>query len=231
MGPKLKFCPTCGKPLLWADQVGGFCPDCGYVGGYAPGAGTHGAGAPRPSQPQTEPASPSPSAQQSSPASVQRLQPAGGPADECPRFFNWGAFSLPFIWSLAMKLWTWAAVIGGLAFVGIILFFVFIISMVGSFSQSKPPDSLLMWILLTTGYQCLSFLINLGISVYLGVDGNRLAWKGRGLTSAAAFRAEQKTWAIIGLSVLALIVVWFVANAAIGLSSFPGMPGSASGGT
>ena len=51
----------------------------------------------------------------------------------------------------------------------------------------------------------LSFIpfLGLGMSVYLGVKGNELAWKNRQFTSLDQFRQIQKTWSYWGIALFA----------------------------
>ncbi len=52
----------------------------------------------------------------------------------------------------------------------------------------------------------ISFLV---IAIYLGMNGNRLAWEKRKFASVEQFRATEKVWAIVGLVFFILGIIAF----------------------
>jgi hypothetical protein len=102
-----------------------------------------------------------------------------------PTGLNWGAFLIPFIWGPANNVW-----IG-------------LVGLVGFFAGGG------------TGLGLLCGAISLGISIYLLIKGNDLAWRsGKVWQSGAQFQAVQKQWVIWGLVAVA---VEFVVGLLLGM--------------
>jgi DNA-directed RNA polymerase subunit RPC12/RpoP len=218
-------CPKCGANLSWSESAGPYCTSCGYKAPVKQPPIISARGA----RSQIEQPGDSDLDIYSGLAKPTRFG-AGG---EAPHFFNWGALFLPFVWSLGNRLWLWTGVMGGMWLVSVILYVAFMISAIRPTMSGANPMSSPMFALslIITMYGILVFVVNLGISIYLGLDGNRLAWNARGFTSAKAFRDEQRVWAIVGLVVVGLMFLLFIINVVMGivffsqiLGSFPGVP-------
>jgi len=126
------------------------------------------------------------------------VAPAAVIASEPPEGFNWGAFFVPFWWSIGMRLWTWAIVLFVVPLVGTI---------VGIALYSHGPGRggvLGALILPVTGP-----LFYLCAGIYLGAVGNRMAWKSRPFSSVAEFRATQRVWAMLGAILFILAIALF----------------------
>lgn len=127
--------------------------------------------------------------------SAKTVAPA---AAEPPEEFNWGAFFVPFWWTIGMRLWGWAAALFIVPFIGII---------VGIALYSHGPGRggvLGMLVLPVTGP-----LFYLCAGIYLGAVGNRMAWKSRPFASVAEFRATQRVWTIAGAVLFILAIALF----------------------
>ena len=88
--------------------------------------------------------------------------------------WNWGAFLLPFFWSIAHSQWKVVRSMG----VGI-LFMIF-------FGTWLNPFRYLIWF---------------GIAIYLGAKGHELAWQNRQFDSFEHFIRVQKSWMVAGLAI------------------------------
>jgi hypothetical protein len=96
--------------------------------------------------------------------------------------WNWGAFFLPFIWVLSYNFYLPLIIILGLVITNVI--FLFIDSSISSF---------IFYAL------CIVELI---ISILLGVKGNMIAWKNKKWESTEAFIFSQKRWRNWGVIIL-----------------------------
>lgn len=114
--------------------------------------------------------------------------------------FNWGAFGCTFIWAAAMKRWGWFAVM--------------LLSMV-----SFMPHEL--YVHVEPFLRCGQLIA----AIYLGINGNRLAWESRDWDNLQQFRETQNVWAfwgkvLFGVAVL-LTVVFIVMDIAMMWSHHP----------
>lgn len=96
------------------------------------------------------------------------------------RGWNWGAFGAGIFWTAAMKLWNWFAVL-------------LVLLLFGALGRAVAV---------------LVALPIIGINIYLGVNGNELAWKApRTWQSVEQFKATQAVWAKWGFALLILGVL------------------------
>ena len=128
------------------------------------------------------------------------------PAEVQNMGWNWGAMGLHWIWLCGHNM------VGA----GLGLFFGVIF--IGFLSMFAPGSILLVMALM------------LGISIYLGVNGNKLAWQNRRFDSIDQFREVRSAWnawgiaffiiGMIGLAIFAFfVIVGLMALASIGASS------------
>ena len=94
--------------------------------------------------------------------------------------FNWGAFGLAWIWgifngSFKRIFVSWLAVLLGICLIQIISPFIFLL---GYFLAFSPPIILLLY------------------HMYLGMHGNKWAWKSKKWKSLEDFNKTQRKWAI-----------------------------------
>lgn len=123
------------------------------------------------SLPSVLPAAPTSDASQ--PSNTSGLGSAHSAPEEAKRW-NWGAFFIGLFWAPAHKLWGWFAVL---------LVLNLLINLLASF----PP------IMLVAG------LIELLVSIYLGLRGGRLAWSRRRFDGVEHFCQVQRIWGWVGL--------------------------------
>ncbi|MDX1935153.1 MAG: tetratricopeptide repeat protein [Capsulimonadales bacterium] len=125
---------------------------------------------------------------------------------EVSKPFNWGAFLLTwqgwgFIWAFNMRLTTIGAAMVGVFFVLPIL-----IGIVGAASASASGrDGGGSW----TGIVSLLLgFVQFGFGIYLGINGNKLAWQNRNFASVEDFHQCQRTWTYwaVGLMVAGLVI-------------------------
>ena len=111
--------------------------------------------------------------------------------------WNWGAFAFPVFWLFAHKLNNWAWGIFGL-------------NMASRFLGRSAPEAVQGSIGLVVG------LVQLGLAIYLGINGNRMGWESRRFDSVEDFKACQRIWAywVLGWAVV-LIIIFIVAFSAI----------------
>jgi serine/threonine protein kinase len=98
------------------------------------------------------------------------------------RGWNWGAFLLAPYWSLANRTWIglWC-----LLFPTVGLWF---LNLLGILHPS-----------LTVLFYGIGFALELGIMLFLGRKGNRLAWQNTPWRSITQFKSHQRKWAIAGI--------------------------------
>lgn len=113
-----------------------------------------------------------------------------GPFPDEIKGWNWGAFWLSFFWGIAHRAWLVVAV--------------FAIAYATQFII--PRSGPIGW---------LPTLVELAVAIYLGIVGNRWAWKHRRFKDINQFRAVQHRWAAIGLGLLVLFLIIFIGLAAI----------------
>lgn len=101
--------------------------------------------------------------------------------------FNWGAFWWSWIWGLSnsVKHWTVFTILG-------IWCLSIILPILNIIIGNHPIITLLILLLELT---------RLGLKVYLGIIGNRLAYSAKTYDSIQSFRDVQRTWAVLTLAV------------------------------
>jgi len=99
--------------------------------------------------------------------------------------FNWGTFFLTPIWLM------FHGKIG--AGIGLIL-----LNMYVNYNASR------------TGAVIVPLAIPLGIAVYFGTKGNKIAWKNKGHSSREQLKKQQKPWMIAGLAVWTVMFILLI---------------------
>lgn len=99
--------------------------------------------------------------------------------------FNWGAFFLPPLWLI------FHGKVG--AGIGLIL--------LGWYLNYQTSRA---------GAVIVPFVIQLGIAIYVGKQGNKIAWKNKGYASLEQLKTKQKPWLVAGLVVWGIILVLFI---------------------
>jgi hypothetical protein len=116
----------------------------------------------------------------------------GDVPEEAARGFNWGAFLLSWIWLCAHGM-----VPGGLGLLGG-SFVLGLIAGVVKVTSGFPFDGIVN-------------VAALGLQIWLGINGNKLAWRNRRFESVDDFRQCEKVWTrwgaglILGIIVLAIL--------------------------
>jgi hypothetical protein len=111
--------------------------------------------------------------------------------------WNWGAFLLPFFWSIAHSQWK---VVRYMA-VGIVAMMIF-----GTFNNP------------------LRYLIWFGIALYLGFKGHELAWNNRTFDSFEHYVKVQRAWLVAGLVIGAPALLGGIAFEVIALAGMGHQP-------
>lgn len=135
---------------------------------------------------------------------------------EAARGFNWGAFFLGWIWLMGMRM---TAAGAALLFVPMVIGGV-IGGIIGGSAVTGGNASSVNTLLLP--FRIILALAQFGIAIYLGLNGNRLAWRNRRFDSVEDFKACQRIWGWWGLGLflagialfVLLVVVIFVGVAA-----------------
>lgn len=104
--------------------------------------------------------------------------------------WNWGAFGCSIFWAAAMKQWGW--------FAGFLVFFVLSLFPIAPIVMLLSPIA--SWI----------------ASIYLGINGSKLAWKSRDWSSIQQFNDTQKVWGIWGKVLFGISVLYIVVLIIIG---------------
>ncbi len=103
------------------------------------------------------------------------------------RKWNWGAFMLSWIWGIMNGIY-WPLYVT--------LAFLFINLIAGS----------------STGFDLLWLLVYTGMSIALGINGNKWAWEAKDWDSADDFQETQRKWSLVGLCILGIsIFIIFIA--------------------
>jgi len=190
MASSSKQCPKCGAAAFYADDLGYYCTSCGWkdeskteVGrkpssGYIPGAFTS-----------------HDSAELYTPSHV------------APHFFNLGAFLMPVVWCMGMRMWGWAVALVLIPFFVLIFSTMMMLTTVWAILKEgmmTPTALSALWSLYTIPMIIVA-IFQLGASFYLGAEGSSMAWESRPFETEAEFRSVQKMWAIVGVFVF---LVW-----------------------
>ena len=177
-------CPECGRMVSPRATE---CPSCGMPlsgespTGFAPAYETV-------QQVQQEPVY-APAFEQVQQTQRQVSTPTETP--NCINKFNWGALIFGWLWGICNGV-NWALItilLGGLA----------------ELFQNYSADPFL-----ETGLPLILSLSTLAINIFLGIRGNKLAWKSKKFASAEAFDRAQAKWrnaAFIVLGIIAGIVI------------------------
>jgi hypothetical protein len=96
--------------------------------------------------------------------------------------FNWGAFSLTALWLL-----THGKVLLGVGLLAL--------SLLSQFAMRAAPLTVLLFLP--------AFL---GVGLYFGFAGNRIAWDHKGCSTLEELRQDERWWNIAGIA--ALVIVW-----------------------
>ncbi|HLK59956.1 MAG TPA: hypothetical protein VKU00_25570 [Chthonomonadaceae bacterium] len=149
------------------------------------------------------------------------VQPTGIPAmplpnavpgipEDAKQGWNWGAALLTTPWAFRHRVW-WAAILGGM---NLLLWVFFLVAIAASgnsssASSSDPSDDTALWLggIMLAG----SGLFWLLKTLYLGLNGNGLAWKTGLYRDVAQMRKVQKVWAGWGFLIAVMTVVIFIA--------------------
>lgn len=79
------------------------------------------------------------------------------------------------------------------------------------FANGQSLIAILGWILsFFSNIFPLIWLIYLGISIYLGFNGNRMSWEGKTWDSIDAFEKSQRRWTIFGMIMLFASIIYFL---------------------
>lgn len=105
--------------------------------------------------------------------------------------FNWGAFIFGSLWGLFNGIY-WPIIVMVLARIA---------------SSFFPAVSM---------FAC--GIISLMISLYLGLNGNRIAWDRVDYYSVEKFYASQRRWTIAGIALIAILLVIFIVLALVGVA-------------
>lgn len=194
-----KKCPRCGATLFWAEDIGSYCTSCGFKDAGGPASPLpHRYGRAEIEQPGQ-----SDMDIYSGLAAPPKFKVGG----EAPHFFNWGALLVPPLWCLGMRLWAWAIGFLVLPFAVALL----VKLAVASDLATKSTGGYLF--IPVVG--CITIITTLASGLYLGSDGNRLAWLSRPFPNVDEFRRVQRAWAVTGLIIAVLIVGGMVTYTAI----------------
>jgi hypothetical protein len=128
--------------------------------------------------------------------------------------FNWGAFLMTWLWLLNMRVTTLGLGVLSIYFaIGLISYF---LTKSGSGTTANPAS--MIFNLISNGLQ-------LAISIYLGMNGNKLAWPNRRFESVDDFRACQRIWVWWGVGlivagiIIGVLLVVLLGAIFVGLSS------------
>jgi tetratricopeptide (TPR) repeat protein len=113
--------------------------------------------------------------------------------------WNWGAFLLSLFWTPAHNLWGWFVVF-------LVLEVVLSLAPLALVGRRAGPIVLMVAL---TG-------MDLAASIYLGINGGRLAWARRRFSSVEDFIGVQRIWAWVGLAYLLVCALMGVILAVIG---------------
>lgn len=103
--------------------------------------------------------------------------------------FNWGAFFLSWIWGIGHGVW-----IALLIF--LFNFFPMIASLIGLLITSIVGEGI--GSIVTSILTIVSLVIIFGFLIWLGRNGNRLAWKAGRVKDIESYKKAEKTWALVG---------------------------------
>ncbi|MDO8507398.1 MAG: zinc ribbon domain-containing protein [bacterium] len=103
--------------------------------------------------------------------------------------FNWGAFFFSWIWGIGNGVWIALLVF---LFQSIPAFGSLVGIITGSFSEQAGA-------VITSIITFVGVIGQIGFLIWLGINGNRLAWKTGRWADIEKFKATQKKWAIAGL--------------------------------
>ncbi|MEO7719544.1 MAG: hypothetical protein ABIY70_25355 [Capsulimonas sp.] len=173
--------PQSGPPPGYSQQPYGGPPP---AGGYAPPPG-YGAPPPYGQQPGAWPPPPT-----NNPYGQLQQNTSGMNSTVPPEIaamkWNWGAFSLPFLWSLNHKMRGYAAI-------------AFVLAMIDRATGTFD-----------TPMGIASSLVFLAFSIYMGVKGNELAWRNRRFDGGVTqFISTQRAWMGWGIAIFILGVIAF----------------------
>jgi hypothetical protein len=123
--------------------------------------------------------------------------------------FNWGAFlmtwqNLGYLWAFNMRM----NLIGGILLALFLLPFVIgIVGWMSFVSAGSPRNGYPSWLNAVTW---VFNLARLGFGIYLGINGNKLAWQNRAFTSTEDFHQCQRIWTYwaVGLLIGAIVLVF-----------------------
>jgi len=184
-----KQCPKCGASLFWAEDIGSYCTSCGWK-----------------EPPKQSSAAPQYRSTGYVPGTFSHGDTGSAytSASEAPSGFNWGAFLIPFWWCAGMRLWGWAVALVLVPLIGTIAGIV--VAIMGAVALSRGGVMFGLAILAVTGP-----LFAIVTGIYLGSQGNELAWHSRPFDSVDQFMAVQRAWTAVGIVVfLAAVVLNFV---------------------
>lgn len=138
------------------------------------------------------------------------------------RQWNWGAFAFTWVWALGMRLWMWGLAIIAInaAIYGLHLYVSFVVPLLRGAAPPIPIDP--------RSLEWLAVFVNVAAALWLGVSGNRLAWKSRKWDDLLHFRITQMAWEKYGrplaIAVLTIVPMYFL------FSTFSVLPGGEGGG-
>ncbi|MDO8513880.1 MAG: hypothetical protein Q7S37_05240 [bacterium] len=123
--------------------------------------------------------------------------------------WNWGAFSLTWIWSIGNRVW-----IGLFALIGPLSLAITVILGIIGINGSVQAWSI--------AYQiCVILLTLIGpmtlvVAIILGIKGNEWAWKNRKFENVEQFKAVQQSWTKWGVVVFILSIIIVVGLVILG---------------